>query len=104
MNTFAAKAATESPSRTLRRLDVTIIWMWSTEPVCHVDERSGLLQRLAVVATSVERLVFRHEFEPDHDIDLGELAGCLAELDDLERRWLDLGSAMATEPGLAAPT
>ncbi len=82
-------AVTESASRTLRRLDVTIVWMWSTEPVCRVDERHGLLQRLGVVSSSVERLTFRHEFEPDHDIDAGELADCRIELDDLAKQWFD---------------
>ena len=104
MTTFAAKAATESPTGTLRRLEVTIIWMWSTEPVCHVDERSGLLQRLTSVGTAVERLAFRQEFEPDHDIDVRVLADCVVELDDLERCWLDLGSTMVGTPSMVGPT
>ena len=93
MTTLEASAATESPSQVLHRLEVTVIWMWSTEPVCDTGDRRHLLARLSAVSARVERLGFRHEFEPDHVIDVTELIACVVELDDLSRRWLDIGES-----------
>ena len=86
----------DSVSETLRRLEVTIIWMWSTEPVCEPTERRGVLERLGAVSTAVERLAFRDEFEPDHRCSDAELGHCVAELDDLGRWWPD--PAVVTSP------
>lgn len=93
MTTLEASAATESPSQVLHRLEVTGIWMWSTEPVCPTSERHDLLARLGTVSARVERIGFRHEFEPDHVIDVADLISCVVELDDLSRRWLDVGES-----------
>ena len=80
----------DSASETLRRLEVTIIWMWSTEPVCEPTDRRGVLERLGAVSTAVERLAFRDEFEPGRPCREAELVRCVAELDDLSRWWSDL--------------
>jgi len=90
MDSIAPRTTPEPVAETLRRLEVTIIWLWSGEPVCDIGERHGLLERLGAVSMSVERLAFRYEFEPDHTIDVDDLDECVGELDDLARFWLDL--------------
>ena len=98
MTTLEAPAPIESQSQVLLRLEATVIWMWSTEPICEATERRDLLARHWEISRRVERLALRREFEPGHEIDGDELRSCVTELDDLSRRWLDVGEPERT-PG-----
>ena len=75
----------------IRRMELTVMWLWSSEPSCGQDERSGLLARLSEVSIEVERLIFRHEFRADETIDRDAVDRCCSEIDDLARRWTTLG-------------
>ncbi|MFK7920121.1 MAG: hypothetical protein AB8G14_18760 [Ilumatobacter sp.] len=80
----------ETPAKTLRRLELTVMWLWSDEPVCDISERPALLTRLGAASELVERLAFRHDVHPDEPTDVAVLAECAAELDRLVTRWPQL--------------
>ena len=83
-------ALTGDPRRTVRRLELTMMWLWSGEPDCDLDTRQDLLGRLGLVSLSIEQLVLRHECSPDIPIDLEMLTISDLELDDLSGWWPDL--------------
>ncbi len=85
----SAHSATESPSEVLSRLEVTLIWLWSTEPQCPVEQRQALLARLNDVSTRSDVLGLRHSVFPDASIDADELRACERALGDLSHCWLD---------------
>jgi hypothetical protein len=80
---------TGDPRRTLRRLELTVMWLWSGEPDCDPGTRQDLLARLGLVSLSIEQLVLRHELSPDIPVDLEMLAIGDLELDDLSSWWPD---------------
>lgn len=79
--------AGERPTQLLHQLELTVMWLWSTEPSCDIAERSALLTRLGAASETIERLAFRHEVHPDEPTDADTLHSCAAELDDLVRHW-----------------
>jgi hypothetical protein len=76
---------------TIRRLELTVMWLWSSEPNAGPDERARLLTRLSAASIDVERLVYRHEFHPDAPVDVDALEACRSEIQDLARWWVTLG-------------
>lgn len=89
MTARSASPATESPSALLRRLEVTLIWLWSTEPERPLEQRQALLARLNHVSSRVDLLGLRHGATPDTSIDAEELRLCALELDALGESWVD---------------
>lgn len=89
MTILEVSTTTESPSDVLRRLEVTLIWLWSVEPECSLEERPRLLGRLNAVSSRIDRLGLRHDAAPHDYIDVAELIVCRTELDSLCRRWPD---------------
>ena len=98
MNARNVPTEQESPSQVLRRLEITLIWLWSTEPECSVEERQTLLSRLNAVSPRIERLGLRHDARPDDYVDVAELIVCKTELDALCSRWLDPSDVTIDEP------
>ncbi len=98
MFTLERPGIVDDPGRTLHRLELTVMWLWSSEPCCDLAVRSGLIERVGDVSASIEQLVFRHEFHPDESIDPDELAACVAEVVDLCGFW----PALDPHPAAAA--
>lgn len=77
----------EQPTQLLRRLELTVMWLWSDEPVCDIADRPALLTRLGAASEVLERLAFRHDVHPDEPMDSAALAACAAELEALTAHW-----------------
>lgn len=77
----------EQPPQMLRRLELTVMWLWSDEPVCDIADRPVLLTRLGAASEVVERLAFRHQVDPDEPTDSAALHGCASELETLVQHW-----------------
>jgi hypothetical protein len=87
MFTVERSGTSAQASRVLHGLELSVMWLWSSEPCCDLTVRPAVLERLGDVSMSIEQLMIRHEFRPDDVIDPDELASCASEVDDLRRHW-----------------